>query len=114
VRRADGTAGYWIPPDPARASVWYQRGAAAADPNALGRLAEREEEIAYRITPRADRRTHLLRAFRYYAAAAERARREDWPNVAWKSWRYRRASLARRLAHEGLMKQVAAIYDNVR
>ncbi|HZT03949.1 MAG TPA: protein kinase [Steroidobacteraceae bacterium] len=114
VRRAEGTAGYWIPLDPARASVWYQRGAAAADPNALGRLAEREEEIAYRTTPRADSRTHLLRAFRYYAAAAERARREDWPNVAWRSWRYRRASLARRLAHEGLMRQVAAIYDNVR
>jgi WD40 repeat protein/serine/threonine protein kinase/TPR repeat protein len=114
VHRADGTAGYSITPDPTRASVWYHRGAGAGDPNALSRLAEREEAIADDATAGADSRAHLLDAFRYYAAAADRARREDWPDAAWKSWRYRRASLARRLAHDGLTKQVAAIYDATR
>jgi TPR repeat protein len=110
VRRAD-TAGYLLTPDSARASLWYQRGAAAGDPDSLGYLGDREEETAYREPAAVDRRAHLLAAFRYDTAAAERARREDWPDGAWKSWRYRRASLARRLAHEGLTKQVAAIYD---
>jgi TPR repeat protein len=113
VHRADAT-GYWLTPDPARASVWYRRGAGAGDPDSLGRLGDREEEIAYRSPAPADRRAHLLGAFRYYTAAADRARREDWPDEAWKSWRYRRASLARRLAHDGLTKQVAAIYDAAR
>jgi hypothetical protein len=55
-----------------------------------------------------------LQAFRFYAAAAERAHEEDWPDDAWRHWRYRRASLARLLASEGLMQQVAAAYTAVR
>ena len=113
VRRADGAAGYWLTPDSAQASAWYQRGAGAGDPDSLSRLGEHEEEIALRDPDPVDSVTHRLGAFRYYAAAAERARREDWPDDAWKSWRYRRASLARRLAREGLMKQVAQVYDGV-
>ena len=47
---------------------------------------------------------------RRYQAAAERARLEDWPDDAWKHWRYRRASLARVLAQEGMMPEVAHAY----
>jgi hypothetical protein len=54
--------------------------------------------------------TRLLRAFILYTAAAGRADDEHWPDDAWKSWRYRRASLARILAHEGMMQQVADAY----
>jgi len=100
-------------PDTARAWIWYQRGADAHEPNALARLGENEEEVAA-AGKRANSPAHLLAAFRYYAAAAECARREDWPAEAWKGWRYERASLARRLARDGLMSQVAAIYDSVR
>jgi hypothetical protein len=48
----------------------------------------------------------LLSAFRFYAAAAERARDAAWPDEAWRHWRYRRATLARLLAREGMMGQV--------
>lgn len=112
--RAEGTGRYWLEPDPARASVWYARGARAHEPNALARLAAQEEDMAYREISPSGRRARLLAAFRLYAAAAERARREDWPDAAWKDWRYRRASLARRLARDGLMDEVAAAYEAVR
>ena len=114
VRRAGSAAGYWLAPNPDRALAWYDRGADAGQPDALAHLAEREEDIAYDDSKPTDSHAHLLAAFRYYAMAAERARREDSPDEAWKSWRYRRASIARRLAHDGLMKAVAAVYDAVR
>jgi energy-coupling factor transporter ATP-binding protein EcfA2 len=44
------------------------------------------------------------------AAAAEHAHDEDWPDEAWRNWRYRRATLARLLAREGMMQQVAEAY----
>ena len=106
-----GSAGYWLEPNAALASVWYRRGADADEPNALARLAEREEDLAYAERASGSGRTHLLAAFGYYAAAADRARREDWPEDAWKSWRYQRASLARRLAQDGLISRVASLYD---
>jgi len=56
----------------------------------------------------------LLRAFRFYAAAAERAHDEAWPDEAWRHWRYRRATLARLLAREGMMDQIADAYMSVR
>ena len=56
----------------------------------------------------------MVEAFKYYAAAAERARLEDWPDEAWRNWRYRRASLARLLAREGKMPEVAELYGAVR
>jgi hypothetical protein len=52
-------------------------------------------------------------AFRYYAAAAESAKTEDWPDDVWKNWRYRRATLARLLARVGMMQQVADSYSQI-
>jgi hypothetical protein len=48
------------------------------------------------------------------ADAAERARIEDWPDEAWRNWRYRRASLAHLLARAGMMNEVADVYDDIR
>lgn len=59
------------------------------------------------------RNAQLFQAFRFYAAAAERAHDEDWPEDAWKHWRYRRATLARILAKEGMMQQVADAYSAI-
>jgi hypothetical protein len=56
----------------------------------------------------------LLASFHFYAAAAERARTEDWPDDEWRDWRYRRASLARVLALAGMMQEVAQEYARVR
>jgi hypothetical protein len=38
------------------------------------------------------------------------AYRENWPDSAWKHWRYRRASLARVLAADGMMQPVADVF----
>jgi eukaryotic-like serine/threonine-protein kinase len=97
-------------PDLSQAWRWYSLGADAGEPNALARFAEREESAALATTEVSKRNTQLLQAFRFYAAAAERAREEDWPDDAWNHWRYRRASLARVLAREGMMQQVADTY----
>ena len=56
----------------------------------------------------------MLRAFRLYAAAAERAHDEGWPDEVWRGWRYRRATLARLLAREEMMGQVADAYTAAR
>jgi len=92
---------------------WYQKGADVGEPNALARLAERDENSALAQTDPSKRNAQLLQAFKLYAAAAERALGEDWPDDAWKHWRYRRATLARVLAREGMMQQVADTYDAV-
>jgi eukaryotic-like serine/threonine-protein kinase len=89
---------------------WYQQGADAGEPSALARLAEREESNALVEPDSVKRTTQWLQAFKLYAAAAERARLESWPDDAWKAWRQRRSSLARVLAREGLMQQVADAY----
>jgi eukaryotic-like serine/threonine-protein kinase len=99
-----------FPSDASQAWSWYGRGADAGEPNALARFAEREESTALTATDAAARNTKLLQAFRFYAAAADRAYQENWPDDAWKQWRYRRASLARILAQEGMMQQVADAY----
>ncbi len=83
----------------------------ARDPGALGRLANREEMSAIRQPSPAKRNVRLLTAFEHYAAAAAHAQAEGWPDDAWRRWRYRRASLARLLAHEGMMRQVADAYE---
>ena len=90
---------------------WYRRGADAGEPNALARFAERAEESAASTADRARRNALLLEAFSSYAAAVERARAQDWPDDAAKQWRYRRASLARLLAREGLMSAAADAYS---
>ena len=110
----DHSSGHLLVPDEPRAWSWYQRAADAGDPNALGRFAQREADLADASTDAPQRKRHLLASFRFYAAAAERARMEDWPDDAWRDWRYGRASLARGLAQEGMMQEVAAAYDSVR
>jgi hypothetical protein len=89
--------------DTAKAWTWYQKGANAGEPNALARFASFYD----------GNNPNLLEAFKYYAAASLRARNEDWPDDAWRSWRYRRASLARLIARRGQMQQVADAYQAV-
>jgi len=101
-------------PDMVNAWQWYGRAADAGQPNALARFAERDESKALAAADPKERNERLLAAFRFYAAAAERARLEDWPDDAWKTWRYRRATIARLLAHEDMMRQVADAYAAVR
>jgi TPR repeat protein len=110
----DHSSPYVLVPDETRAWGWYQRAADEADPNALARYGEREDDLAYAATDAAQRKLHLLASFHFYAAAAERARMEDWPDDAWRDWRYRRASLARVLALAGMMREVAQEYTRVR
>jgi WD40 repeat protein len=100
-------------PDTSKAWSWYSRGEDAGEPNALARFAEREESDALAAADVSKRNAQLLQAFRFYAAAAEHAYEENWPDNAWKHWRYRRASLARILAQEGMMQQVADAYAAV-
>jgi WD40 repeat protein/serine/threonine protein kinase len=100
-------------PDAFKAWLWYQKGADAGEPNALARFAERDERSALAEVDTPKRHVLLLQAFSRYAAAAGRAYNEDWPDDAWKYWRYRRASLARVLAGEGMMQQVADAYGKV-
>jgi WD40 repeat protein len=101
-------------PDLEMAWSWYQKGANAGEPTALARFAERDEMNALLESDASKRSALLLQAFRYYAAAAERARNENWPDDAWRHWRYRRATLARLLAREGMMQQVAGAYATAR
>jgi WD40 repeat protein/TPR repeat protein len=99
--------------DDAQAWSWYRRGADAAEPHALARYGERELQAAQTASVPLERRRHQLQAFRFYASAAERARREAWPDEAWRDWRLQRASLARIRALDGGMQEVAAAYDAV-
>jgi WD40 repeat protein len=114
VRRGGDTSGYLLAPDEARAWTWYRKGADAEEPNALARFGEKADQAAFAESDPAKRKAHLLESFKYYAAAAERARTEDWPDDAWRDWRYRRASVARILAREGMMQQIADTYDGIR
>jgi len=114
VSRSGGIKGYLLDPDGSRAWSWYQKGADTGEPTALARFGQRADEAAAAEPDPTRRILHLLEAFKYYAAAAERARTEDWPDDAWRNWRYRRASLARLLAREGMMEEVAAVYQGVR
>ncbi len=93
-----------------KAWLWFQKGADAGEPDALARFAERDERDALAQMDPSKKNAQLLHAFRIYTAAAERAHDEDWPDDAWKHWRYRRASLARVLAQKGMMQQVADAY----
>jgi TPR repeat protein len=114
LRQAGNASGYLLAPDEARAWRWYQNGADVGEPTAQARFAERGDRDALDAESAAERNTHWLRAFRYYTAAAERARVEDWPDDAWRVWRYRRASIARLLERAGMMQEVAAAYEAVR
>jgi WD40 repeat protein/serine/threonine protein kinase len=114
VRRVGGETESALAPDETRAWFWYQKAAEAGQPNALARFGERDVGAAATASSPAEKDSHLLQSFRYYAAASERARLEDWPDDAWRNWRYRRASLARLLAGERMMQEVADVYEGVR
>jgi TPR repeat protein len=107
-------AGVKFQTDVAKAWAWYRKGADVGEPTALARFAEREEGNALAEQDPSKTDAPLLKAFRLYAAASERAHDEDWPDASWRRWRYRRATLARLLAREGMMQEVAAAYDDVR
>jgi len=94
--------------------IWYRQGADAGEPNALARFGERDYAAAVIESSPERKKELLLEAFAFYAAAAERAQIEDWPDDVWKHWRYRRATLARLLAYEGMMAQVANDFTAVR
>jgi hypothetical protein len=95
VKTADDQNEYLLAPDESRAWVWYQKAADAGEANALARFAERAERSNLSTEEATSYNSRLLEAFKYYAAASERARVDDWPDTIWKNWRYRRASLAR-------------------
>ena len=99
--------------DDAQAWSWYRRGADLAEPHALARYGQRELQAARTASDAPERRRHQLAAFGFYASAAERARREGWPDEAWRDWRLQRASLARLRALDGGMQEVATAYDAV-
>jgi TPR repeat protein len=113
VLRAVGSQEYFLAPDNAQAWAWYQRAADAGEPNALARIAERLDEAAFAERNVSKQAATWLESFKYYAAAVERARIEDWPEEAWRNWRYRRASLAHLLANAGRMREVAGVYEEV-
>jgi WD40 repeat protein/serine/threonine protein kinase/TPR repeat protein len=100
--------------DSAQAWAWYLKGAEAGEPSALARFGERDEQSALAAEEPSKAHALLLSAFGFYAAAAERARNEAWPDEVWRHWRHRRATLARLLAREGMMSQVADEYTSVR
>jgi eukaryotic-like serine/threonine-protein kinase len=107
------TGGQGAQPSEHDAWLWYQHGADAGEPNALARFAQREEIAALTVGDSSKRNALLLQAFKLYAAAAMSAKEEAWPDEVWKHWRYRRASLARVLAHDGMMQEVADTYAGV-
>jgi WD40 repeat protein len=100
-------------PDLAKAWLWYQKGADAGEPNAIARFADRDERDALMEGDSSKGNLLLLRAFSEYAFASERAKKADWPDEEWRYWRYRRATLARLLARDGLMQEVADAFAKV-
>jgi TPR repeat protein len=110
---SQGAGAQVVAADPKQAWGWYEKGAAASEPSALARLGERDDGKALDAVDPSAKQAALLAAFRYYAAAAGRARNADWPADAWRDWRYRRASLARVLARGGMLDAVAVRYDDV-
>ena len=92
---------------------WYQKGADVGEPNSLARFAERDERTSLVEADPSKRDALLLQSFIHYAAAATQAHDQAWPDETWRNWRYRRATLARVLAGEGMMQQAADAYGKV-
>jgi WD40 repeat protein len=114
VLQAAETSQMALQPDLTKAWDWYRKGSDAGEPNALARFARRSDDAAASESTLPERSALFFDAFRYYAAAAESAKTEDWPDDVWKNWRYRRATLARLLARAGMMQQVADSYSQIR
>ena len=113
VKSAESQGQYLLAPDGTMAWSWYQKAAAASEPDALARFGERASQLAYSAGEHSKRDRYLLESLKYYAGAAARAQEEDWPDDAWRDWRYRRASLAHLLARQGMMQDVGNAYLNV-
>ena len=113
VHRSERPSLTLLEADPMKSWFWYQKGADISEPNALGRFAQRNEEHALGEKSPQRENEDLLQAFKLYAMAAERAKKDDWPDIAWRHWRYRRSTLARCLAREGMMQQVADEFRKV-
>jgi WD40 repeat protein len=105
-------AGQAFSPDPGKAWFWYQEGANRGEPRSLARLAQRAETDAV-LSTAAPNDAQLLTAFTLYARATLRAEAMNWPVTVWRSWRYRRSTLARLLAADGMMQEVANAYESV-
>jgi TPR repeat protein len=99
-----------LAPDAALSNYWYKMGADAKQPDALAHFAQLAEVAAAEASGARTSHRLLLEALASYTAAAEQARLQAWPDDAWKAWRYRRAALARALACEGLIREVADTY----
>jgi TPR repeat protein len=108
-----GAAQPVLPADERLAWIWYRRAADAGEPDALARFAERQHAAAASEKDAKKNKSLQLEAFKYYADAADRAWREDWPKNAWIDWRYHRASLARLLERQGMIRETAAAYNEV-
>jgi WD40 repeat protein len=89
--------------------------APANEADAMPQLRRAEDEDAAAAAEKDDRKRAALRldAFENYAASCERARMAGWRDETWKPSCYRRASLARLLAQDGMMRRVADTYDQV-
>jgi WD40 repeat protein len=90
------------------------RSTGAGDPNALARFGSRATDAASAEQDRTKKNALLLESFGYYASAAEVSRIDGRPDEVWRVWRYRRASLARLLGHEGMMREVTEVFERVR
>jgi WD40 repeat protein/TPR repeat protein len=101
------------PSDQETAWLWYKRAAAMGQPDAIARLGRRSEDLALIEATPDKRYADLLEALSLYSKAAAIAEAESWPDEAWRQWRYRRSDLARYLAREGMMRQVADAFRNV-
>jgi eukaryotic-like serine/threonine-protein kinase len=103
-----------VQPDLTKAWQWYEKGSSAGEPNALARVAERQQARALAESSVEKRNLLLLQAFASFAAASERAQNEDWPDEVWRGWRYHRATLARLLEREGMMSPLAGSFAVLR
>jgi hypothetical protein len=70
-------------------------------------MAEASERAALAGAAGPGKDTLLLQAFGCYAAAVLGAEAGGWPEDRWRPWRFHRATLARMLADDGRMQQVA-------
>jgi eukaryotic-like serine/threonine-protein kinase len=91
-----------------------RRPAPGVDPVALGKRAASLEAQALAETHPERRDALLLEAFGRYTLAEQDARLAHWPEDLLRHWRHRRASLARALARERPMTDVAGAYERAR
>jgi TPR repeat protein len=104
-----GDSGSALQPDRVRASFWYDQGARRLEPHALAHAAQHAEFQALVGVP-AEADAGFFLAFKLYSQAVQQAQALGWPDSVWRSWRYRRSTLARVLAVEGKMQEVADAY----